>query len=523
MQKNLSTILVSSLALAACGGGGSTASPPAVAVTPPPPPPPPVTSNIDTALESLNLKEDKNSALKVGMEEIDEENKTALLSDIEIEDPNGNYIFTLDELSITGLERTNGNTTLASMNFVGLSLAPRNNGYAYSVSEIELTNPNPSFALYLAAAFIMGDLENFDFSEAAFDGINLSEVSIVPVGSAADEPNKVSFELDALSLTTAVNGVVEVFAVDGLDTQLDLQIIEDTGAGGLIVPANLSIEAANVDNYRLNDFNEQLTEDFSGNDVVVETITTLIGSPIDLGHDGFSMTNASLSVAGLGLSTTGFSTDVTRDSNGVTVATNTPRAEFAATVNTNEPLGELLDTYILSPLSIETPVFYTQSSTAFDPATDTTTYNDLEIGIVDSFGVGASGQFGGFAEQAETLALEDGFDIDLFNELKVIDGSFSFIDDGLSDALLGLLGGDGTLIRFAVRTAVGIALETNSLLRFSQPILTSTLTDLDEWLQSGGKLSVSIDPINPISLADLSMFDISAEEIGWETTVEALD
>ena len=233
MQKNLSTILVSSLALAACGGGGSTASPPPVAVTPPPPPPPPVTSNIDTALESLNLKEDKNSALKVGMEETDEENKTALLSDIEIEDPNGNYIFTLDELSITGLERTNGNTTLASMNFVGLSLAPRNNGYAYSVSEIELTNPNPSFALYLAAAFIMGDLENFDFSEAAFDGINLTEVSIVPVGSAADEPNKVSFELDSLSLTTAVNGVVEVFAVDGLDTQLDLQIIEDTGAGGL--------------------------------------------------------------------------------------------------------------------------------------------------------------------------------------------------------------------------------------------------------------------------------------------------
>ena len=94
----------------------------------------------------------------------------------------------------------------------------------------------------------------------------------------------------------------------GFDLQQDFQFnfTGEIQSVSPLLPGRVSIGEIAISNYQLQAFIEILLQEVTANSVAVEAVSTLIGSPIDPGHDGFSVTDASVSFAGLGPCNTRF-------------------------------------------------------------------------------------------------------------------------------------------------------------------------------------------------------------------------
>ena len=225
---------------------------------------------------------------------------------------------------------------------------------------------------------------------------------------------------------------------------------------------------------------------------------------------------------GLALATPAFSTDITRDANGVAVSTSTPNSTFAVTVDPDFFLGSFVQGVFIDFLGLEAPVFFTESMTQFDPVLDVTTFDAFTFGVVDSLGFSTSGEIIGLEQQAQKIAETDMLFLSDLDTAELITASFTLADDGLVEDLTTLLIDNGgtagaTLASVIIRTAVRGILTVSENPTFDQNTIDETIENLSLWLDQGGDLSVSVMPILPISYSDWVLQSFTSDDLGWET------
>ncbi len=482
------------------------------------------------ALEKLMLTESSNAALTVSETEVDETEEVVILRDLLFADPDTGDFIAIDEVTITGLLDLLVGVEFEAMTFRGVTSSPSTDGYRLTLGEVSITDVNPSFANFLTQIFSLETPGDFDFTDSLFDGIEFADVLVEPIGLATEQPNQFRLGVDFLRFANAEGGLAQSFEMAGFDLQQDFQFNFTGEVQNLspLLPGRVSIGEIAISNYQLQAFIEILLQEVTANSVAVEAVSTLIGSPIDPGHDGFSVTDASVSFAGLGLETSAFSTDITRDVNGVAIGTNTPNATFAVTVDPDFFLGSFVQGVFIDFLGLEAPVFFTESTTQFDPELDVTTFDAFTFGVVDSLGFSTSGEISDLEQQAQQIAGTDMLFLSDLDTAELITASFTLADDGLVEDLTTLLidnGGEAgaVLASVIIRTAVRGILTVSENPTFDQNTIDETIDSLTLWLDQGGDLSVSVTPIMPISYADWVLQSFTSQDIGWESAHAAPD
>ena len=307
-------------------------------------------------------------------------------------------------------------------------------------------------------------------------------------------------------------------ALTDLDAQIELSIDEQTDD---TLPLTFNAASIQVVNYQLGRLFASLGEGFTPNGIATEALLTLFGSPIDRGHDGFSMTDAQMAFAGLGLATPAASTGITRDASGVAIEVVSPRAEYSMTIDSTHPLGEAVNDLLIDTLGLAAPTAFVSSAARFDAQTGTISYDAFEFGVVDSFGINLATSLSGLLEQIAALNGADTLSVDDFDVAELISSSITVTDAGLSAALLDLIGGDGVLVRLFLTESFRLLLQTSTLVTFDPDQVDASTTDFSAWLENGGDFELSLSPLEPLSLTDLLTLGVSAEDLGWRTSVES--
>jgi hypothetical protein len=257
-----------------------------------------------------------------------------------------------------------------------------------------------------------------------------------------------------------------------------------------------------------------------------------LSSPLEGGFDELTWSGMSAEAAGAKLIVSPTSMKIGRNAEQVATSITTPRTTITLAANSaGGPIGaELAGALGAIGYPSTTIELYGQSSATFDPATDTTRYDDYSLGVTDMVDIKMTGAVRGLTkfmagmmtmmsslEQSLTATIEDPFappgqatpapavepDMSALNELKLVDLDLTITDKKLVDFALGAAGTAGmgepaTLRNDMVNMLQGLAADLTSA-GLDQAVASELTTALAEFVKRPGALNIKLKPAEPIS------------------------
>lgn len=476
------------------------------------------------ALAAMFLEEGTESRVSFGARDIDGANAT--FTDVEILVEEGDVPIKAGNLSFAGLEMTDAGPSFSQMTLSDISVQPDGEEEGtLLVNQIQLTNPSPELAGFVAALFGETPPESPpDFTSLAFDGFSLSGFSVdAEEIDELEEFSIGSIDLRGMGPEALQAMVVENIALkardeaDNMDVSMSLGSVSVSGLGMGLLDA----------------LSEQ---DVSDPDGLAEAIMQMgISNPGDPGYDTVLLDAMNINVGGVGIDLPSMEAGVTRNGAGQAVrAVTTP---FDMIISA-DPEGELGSQFAgqLGLLGYEELKFTAAQDVTIDPDTDTVSSdaatNYLEL--ADGFRLAGGGAFSGFTEynrRLSELAFADGGEpnpddiLGAVSALSLQSFELQLVDNSMMErvftAVAAQTGDTPENVKGQAQLSLGFLPLMAGQAGIDPEILTELSGALGSFLSEPGTLTLKLDPEAPIDASTFSdPSEITKAALGFSASAE---
>ncbi|MEO1475941.1 MAG: hypothetical protein AAFS13_06115, partial [Pseudomonadota bacterium] len=284
------------------------------------------------ALAALSLADGSPGRIGFGSKSTDGANAT--FSDVTFvvpDEEHGEVPITAASLELTGLEMTDDGPSFSQMTFSDVSVSPPDEENAeVNVGTVQLTNPSPQLAAWVASLMGSGEPADFpDAGEISFDGFSLANLT----ASGGDEDGSGQLTLASVDLRGMGPEKLEAMVFEGInltardeeedmDISMSLDSMRFAGAATKFVAALRSADGEE-------EFAEALTQLATQN-------------PMDPGYDAAILDNFSMDVGGVSFAVPSIEGVVTRDNQGRAVRNLTKPFEMTLSADPNGSAGSQL-------------------------------------------------------------------------------------------------------------------------------------------------------------------------------------
>ncbi|HPF24489.1 MAG TPA: hypothetical protein PK417_13470 [Hyphomonas sp.] len=413
------------------------------------------------------------------------------------------------KVEFEGLGMKNGQANFSRLVMSGVSLVPKDpedakNGSG-TIGSIELVNPSPETAAWVAALFTDGDDHDLPKGAAlAFDHWEMKDLDF-----RIDEPegDKGTFTIKAIEVTGLKDQKAALMKLGGMAFDMT------DGVEGTNMKMSLgSIEMHGADLALLSDASEDATDP----EDVSKMMNLTKQDPANPGYESLTLNGFTMDMAGVKVDVPKLVSAVGHDKKNSVVAVKTD--PFKVSLSTGEgQYGEQLGSQ-LATLGYETIELSGEGFQTYTPGDDVTTYvkgkNYWEL--KDGFRVDFSMAFAGAkamaeAEQAQAQALSADPTAVLGNTLdKMIlhDMEFAIDDNGFVDrafnAYAAQSGEDPQEVRNQLTGLMAMAPMMAAGSGIDSELITEASTALSSFISSPKTLTIKLAPAEPLSMAALA-------------------
>ena len=423
-------------------------------------------------------------------------------------------------LTFKGLDMTGAGATFSQMTLSDISVTPADEDGELNVGSVQLTNPSPELAAWVAGLMGEGDAPFPSFDKLSFDGFSMDGLTFNADGIDELETFDIS-KIDFRNVSDegvgsiVFKGLNMVGEDDGQPINVALGSVAMTGLGGPM----MDIIAASFQAGATGEDPEELIEDILSKGFSV-------GDP---GYDNFTLENFVLDAAGLGINMPSMDAVVTRDNQGRATRTVTKPFNFSVSA---DPEGEV-GAQLAGPLAImgyETLNFSGEGDSRMDPDTDTISYDSKSnwIALDDGFKLSWGASATGASELMKQLAANPDDEAQLLEGLSKLtmqrmDINFqdnSIVEKGFAMAAA-MSGQDPAAMKSQAVAGVAFLPLMAGQAGIDAELAAELGGALSKFLNDSGTLSISIDPTEPVSAADFEdPSSLTKDRLGFSASVK---
>ena len=527
-MKNLLIITAAAVALlTACGGGGDQAASsgqsdevagvkvPAAKL---------VKGDPDKAVDALKaLSLNESGAGRVNFADSSTNGADATFNNVTIDVNDDKSTITSGSLVFKGLDMTDAGASFSQMTLSDLSISPNDDEGALKVASIQLTNPSPALAAWVASLMGEGEPADFpSFDELSFDGFNISGMDLVAEGIDEIDVLKMgAIDIRELSDKGVGSFLFDGFELNGSDDGQPFSVSLDSMGMTGINETVMGVMAASF------------ASGASGEEPDFKDIFALMGaSPGDPGYNTLTMDAFVVDAAGLGINMPSLEGKVSRDNQGR--ATRSTTKPFNITVSA-DPEGEV-GSQLAGPLGLmgyETLNFSMASDVKMNPDADTFSSNakDNYFALEDGFKLSGGGAFSGLAALYSKFG-EEGADpedpafmLEALSAMTLENMEISFQDNSILEkafTLAGAMSGqDAEGMRAQAIAGVAFLPLAAGQAGVDPAIAAELGGALSKFLNESGTLTLKLSPQTPISVGDFSdPSEITKDALGFSATTK---
>ena len=294
-------------------------------------------------------------------------------------------LLTAQSVVMNGLTMKDGKPLVRDIVINGISPASPIGGMTLTIGSVGMTGLDPASGAFIAGAFTEAGpgepppFEQWSFSRAGIDGVALKGEFDGPDGLASFDV-KVG-ELSVSNLKDSMMGLVRVAGI----------------AGEVNVPTEMVPIAATFDlgRFDISQFNTDLflkplmmgMEQAMNPDAEIDIAALYEGytSPLEAGYDKIDWSGMSLDVSGLKLNTSALKHTLTRNAEGVVVASEIPRGTITLKADQSGGMVGAMGLMVLAMggYPSDTIEIYAEGRNTFDPEKDITRVSGYNFGVTD--------------------------------------------------------------------------------------------------------------------------------------------
>ncbi|MEM5515608.1 hypothetical protein WNY37_01520 [Henriciella sp. AS95] len=434
-------------------------------------------------------------------------------------------------LEFDGLDMVDGKASFSKMTLSDISIEDEEmDDTTVSVGTIEVLNPTPELAAWLASSF--GDAEPAPFPSAEQVGFDSWSIKDVAVGfDDADAKGTFgisNFEVRDLKDQKAARAVLSGLKFDVLD--------EDSG-----IPVKMNLDSLSMSGLDLA-FLEAIQENLDDEEAMMEAIMSKVyDQPMDPGYDKISLSNFSVDAAGASFKMPSLDASVERNSDGQPVKYVTK--PFSMTLDADPDGGEAGAglAQALSMVGYESVELKGAGVSTYDPDKDIITFaaKDNYFELVDGAKFSFGGKLAGYAaysKEAATAfdfeAMAEGEEPDpmalqgALGELELYNFELSIDDDSLVDRIFNAVaaqsGEDPAQMRQQASMMMGMAPMMAQGSGVDMEMVTELATAVSAFITDPGTLTIKLNPESPLSVETLSTMEdpslLTKKYLGFSAT-----
>lgn len=458
------------------------------------------------ALAAMSLSDSGSGAISFAGKQVDGANAT--FSDVAV---TGEESVSVGSLVFEGLDvAENGQATFGKMSLNNIVMSDGESDEEVKVGNFELTNPSPELATWMTASMNGQEVPFPAADKVTFDSWSISDIS-------AD------FNEDGDSGTFGI-GKMEIRDMGGLKAKRAVisGLTLDVDSGDMEGPVTASLGSITMTN--LDAKFVKALQDASGDEdeMVAAVMNAAYENPMDPGFDSFDMQDLKFDAAGASFDLPSLVSFVERNAAGQPVKYVTE--PFTATLNADAEGGEAGAALLegLSQIGYEKLTLKGAGKSTYDPDKDIVSFTaeDNFVELVD----GAKFSFGGkiegysayskevgqsfnFAEMAEGAEPDPDAMAAAMGKLIFHNFEFSIDDDSLLDrafnAAATAQGQDPAEMKSQLTMGLAMAPMMAQGSGIDMALVTEATGALGKFISDGGKLTIKIDPTDPLSVASI--------------------
>lgn len=310
-----------------------------------------------------------------------------------------------ESMTFKGLTMKDGKPTVRDIRLNNITPNMPLGDVTLSLGTIGLDGMNEATGTFIAGAIGMDEalapppFEQWAFAKAEIGGIKLA----APIPQDEGEAGDFSLELGELSFgeftstrlgeakLAGLKGAINVPGMVDIAGMFDFGTLTASGINtGFLGKAFMAGIATGMNPEEPVDY-AAIYRDFT--------------SPLDSGIDRIDWTGMAANVSGLKLDTSEMHAKVTRNADGVVVASDMPRFSMKMTTDAAGGTVGAMGKMVLAMAGYQSDVIemYSSASASFDPAKDLTRWTDYNLGVTDMFDVKVSGGVIGLKQALPSL------------------------------------------------------------------------------------------------------------------------
>lgn len=415
-------------------------------------------------------------------------------------------------LVLEGLDMENGQANFGKMSLNNISISGEEAGDDVEVTlgSIELINPSPELAAWLAAG-LNGQEAPFPAADKiVFDSWSVNGLS----GDFADTDADGTFGIDKIE----IRDMADLKAAKAVISGLTLNATD--AAEGMDIDINIgSLAATNVDAK----FVEAIQSNVGDEEAMMSALMAIsTDNPMEPGYDSFTLDDLSIDVAGAAFAIPSIVSGVERNAAGQPVKFVTE--PYSMTLKADAAGGEAGEALLqgLSIVGYEELELKGASVATYDPDKDIVAFDAASnyLELVDGAKFSLGGKIEGYSAYAAEAAnafnfedLADGAEPDpmamtaAMGALTIHGFEFSIADDSLLDRAFNAAATSQGADPAELKSQIGMGLAMAPMMAQGSGVdmaLVSEATGaLSKFISDGGTLTLKLDPATPISVASI--------------------
>lgn len=462
-------------------------------------------SKAGDALAAMSLTDSGTGPLSFAGKKVD--GAKATYQDVAYVIPGEDASIKFGQVEFEGLDMTDSGASFSRLSLSNIEIVPpeadKDTG-ALTVSKIELLNPSPELAAWVAS--LGGEAGPAPFP--AYDKLSFDAATLNGFKFRLNETDEdVTFDMGdvrVLGFGADKIGTLQIagFTLDAYDGKDDTRIkmslgdMTLTGAKKAIIDAMVAGAQAQGNDEA---FAQALTE-------------AMYADPMDPGFDTFNLDGLAFDGEGVSFAMPSLQAMVTRDKDGqpARYVTKPYAMTLSADANGGEWGAQLAGA--LGMLGYEKLELTGEGVATFDPAKDTATYEKSTLKLKDGFELNITGTFGGLKAYGEALKLMDFAAMDggdpsammnAVSKLSLYDMTLTLKDDSIVDRIINLSatqsGQDPAELRNQVVMMASMGPMMAAQSGVDPELATELSTAISSFIQKPGTLTISLKPKAPLN------------------------
>ncbi len=426
-----------------------------------------------------------------------------------------------------------GKPLLTSVDLQNITIGDLPAGSAFNLKTVTIDGLNPATGQFFAAAFKGGDPgEPPPFEQMGFNKISVNGMTFAFDGAAMGQPGKVNVALGEFSISDLKNQIFGNAHLSGFKGDFD---VPAEAAGGVPIKGTFDFGVSDVKNIRGDVYAKMFDAGMAsmmGGGSVQGSMMASMTSPLEAGYDEFTWSGMNIDASGVKLAVSKVEQKLTRNAQGVVTKLSMPKATVSFTTDAaggalGQQAGMMIAAFGYPSKSIE---IYGGGDATFDPATDTTRYNDYSFGLTDALDIKVNGGFQGltmamsalytaletmggpmaggdpFADPSEPQPMPPAPDMSGLNALKLVDLDMTITDKSLVTFLMGLganpmFGGTGDVETIRTDVVNQVTALMSDIPKLDKAVSSEFSAAVAAFLKQPGSLNIKFKPAQPLAFA----------------------